>query len=257
MEWSADLSYGYIKQLLDTAKASFSIQQVFRAPAALNSGRPTILLRHDVDLDLAAALKMGEIENRRGIASTYMVMTTSPFYRIDESCSITQLRQLYAMGHEIALHFDFPDASMRSAPPSIDEVAPLVDVAARRIEDVVGSPVRSVSFHRPLPAFLKGPLHVSGRVNAYAHELMEWYLSDSAGRWREGEPLPMLERPKGKLLQLLIHPIWWGDRHRSGPERLQDFYDRSTLDLSAELVTRFGTDLADHIQRVRRTGVSA
>jgi hypothetical protein len=256
MEWSADLSYGYLEQLLDAGEASFSIRQVSHASADLNSDAPTILLRHDVDLDLAAAVKMGAIENRRGITSTYMVMTTSPFYRLEESRSVAHLSELQAMGHEIALHFDFADGTMRFAPPTIEAVSPLVDGAARRIEDVIGAPVRSVSFHRPLPGFLQGPLYVAGRVNAYARELMKWYLSDSAGRWSEGEPLPMLERPKGTLLQLLIHPIWWGDRHRSAPERLQDFYDRATRELPSEGAMRLSADLANHIQRVQRAGVS-
>jgi hypothetical protein len=257
MEWSNDLSYGYFERLLDAARASFSVKPVSCAPSALCGAAPTILLRHDVDLDLAAAVRMGDIESRRGIASTYMVMTTSPFYRLEASGSIARLKELEAMGHEIALHFDFADGTMRSTPPAIEAVAPLVDAAARRVEDAVGSPVRSVSFHRPLPGFLHGPLYLTGRVSAYARELMRWYLSDSAGRWREGEPLPMLERPKGALLQLLIHPIWWGERHRTAPERLQDFYDRATPELSAEDATRFSSDLADHIRRVRRSGATA
>ena len=253
MEWSADFSYAYFDRLLDAASTAFSIRRVMDAPAALEGAERTMLLRHDVDLDLAAAVRMGTIENRRGIASTYMVMTTSPLYRPEDPSSLARLRELQAMGHEIALHFDFADPAMRSSPPSLASTAPLVEAAARRIEQLAAEPVRSISFHRPLPGFLRGPLRLAGRVNAYARELMDRYLSDSAGRWREGEPLPTLERPTVILLQLLVHPIWWGNRHRGAPERLQDFYERSTAGLSGEAAARFSADLAGHIL-VRRSG---
>ena len=62
---------------------------------------------------------------------------------------------------------------------------------------------------------------MDGKVNAYSRELMSWYLSDSAGNWREGEPLPLLSNPDRPLLQLLIHPFWWGEEHMSAGDRLQ------------------------------------
>jgi hypothetical protein len=68
---------------------------------------------------------------------------------------------------------------------------------------------------------LRGPLKLAGVVNAYAAELMGWYVSDSKARWREGDPLATLDRPKGKVLQVLIHPIWWGPGHPR--EKLQRF----------------------------------
>lgn len=256
MEWAEDFSYAYFDRLLDAAAAAFSIRRVMDGPDALGGATRTLLLRHDVDLDLAAAVRMGEIESRRGSASTYMVMTTSPLYRLEDPGSRARLRELQAMGHEIALHFDFPDPAMRATPPSPAAVAPLVDAAAGRIEQLIAAPVRSVSFHRPLPEFLRGPLRIAGRVNAYARELMERYISDSAGRWREGEPLPMLAEPTTNLMQLLTHPIWWDDRHEGAQRRLQLFFERSTAGLSAEQTARFSDDLANHIL-VRRTEVAS
>jgi len=95
---------------------------------------------------------------------------------------------------------------------------------------------------------------IDGRVNAYAKELMIWYLSDSKGYWREGEPLPKLFRPSKPLLQLLIHPIWWGDEHMLPEDRLQEFFDAETQGQSYQYIKALDTALADTIPAVRRRG---
>jgi hypothetical protein len=112
-----------------------------------------------------------------------------------------------------------------------------------------------VSFHRPHPHFVRGPLYIAGLVNAYAAELMEWYLSDSRARWRDGDPLPRLLNPDRSLLQLLIHPIWWGDEHREGADRLEDFYQSATHHLSSEQKQTFSNALAGHLT-IQRSGLT-
>src|SRR5438552_1530033 len=42
----------------------------------------SLYLRHDVDLDLEAALHMSALERELGIGSTYFLMTTSVFYNL-------------------------------------------------------------------------------------------------------------------------------------------------------------------------------
>ena len=44
------------------------------------SGTPVLLLRHDLDLDLDAGLKMAEIEARLSIKSTYFILLFNNFY---------------------------------------------------------------------------------------------------------------------------------------------------------------------------------
>src|SRR5207302_922810 len=131
------------------------------------------------------------------------------------------------------LHFDFEDPAQRAGGAVVEAVEPAIAAACARLEAASGQPVRSLSFHRPLPQFLRGPSLVAGRVNAYARELMDWYLSDSGGRWRQGEPLPMLEHPTRPMLQLLTHPIWWAEQHQAPPDRLDAFLTAATVGLSA------------------------
>ncbi len=45
----------------------------------------TVILRHDVDLSLDAALRMAEIEHGAGASATYFLMTESVFYNLDSS----------------------------------------------------------------------------------------------------------------------------------------------------------------------------
>ena len=251
--WAGDFSYDYFRRLLRAAQAGFDVHPIADAPRVVRAtGRPKLLLRHDVDVSLTRALRLAEVEHGLGARATYMVMLNSPLYAVDAAESRAVLRRLLALGHEVGLHFDFDEPRQRRADASVEAAEPAIAAACARLEDLTGQPVRSVSFHRPLPQFLRGPWAVAGRVNAYARELMAWYLSDSGGRWREGEPLPMLQRPRGRVLQLLTHPIWWGDEHQAPADRLDSFFAAETAEMAPERRAAFDAALGEHIQVWRR-----
>lgn len=252
--WASDFSYKYFKKILESLKSNFEMHLFSNAPELVNTtGRSKLLLRHDVDADLNYALKMAEIENVHGICSTYMVMVSSPLYNIEDPLSQSILKRFMSMGHEVGLHFDYSDDESNNN-QSDDFLKQNISSACQRIEDIIRSPVRSISYHIPMPQFLRGPLMIDGRVNAYAKELMDCYLSDSAGRWREGEPLPQLLESNSHLIQLLIHPIWWGDEHRPAVDRLQAFFEVSTEGYSPERIEEFDVILYNQL-RVRRSGI--
>lgn len=248
--WSSDFSYGYYRKLMQTIKTNFHIHLMYEVPHLLQKGRqekPSILLRHDVDLDLDKALAMAEIESEINISSCYMVMTNCPFYKIEDKSSQAVLLRLKQLGHEVALHFDFGNQDHRRSNVEIDSMALEINSSIQLLEDIISSNVHSISFHRPLRQFIRGPLFMSGRVNAYSAELMEWYLSDSKGNWRNGEPLPMLENPNKGILQLLIHPIWWGKWHMSASDRLQSFFEIRTERLLDDEIIDFDDKLSSHL----------
>ncbi len=226
--WSADFSYGYFRRILQAIQLNFESHLLAEVPEMQPAnGRPQLLLRHDVDVSLEKALEMAKIEREFGIHATYMVIPNSPFYWLEDGTAQAIFRQLISMGHEVALHFDVSEEERKNN-CGISSVEQQIEAACKRLEQAIAQPIRSISFHRPMPQFLHGPLMICGRVNAYAHELMRWYLSDSKGCWREGEPLPKLLKPEKPLLQLLIHPIWWGDQHISREDRLQEFFNTET-----------------------------
>ena len=260
--WTGDFTYRFYRMLLQTIRETFEVKALAAAPQFLTNphdvnGPPRLILRHDIDFDMERAVTMAEIEYEYGIRACYMIMTTCPFYNIEVNRD--RLQRLLALGHGIGLHFDYHDFASRkdgvADPADSARLLEAIDKEAGKLEAVIDQPVRAISFHRPLPQFLRGPLLIGGRVNAYARDLMQWYLSDSKGQWRHGNPLPALRQPSHDLLQLLIHPFWWGERHYPARVRLQQFFDDRTRGLSPEERSVFDRALAQHVT-VRRISLS-
>jgi hypothetical protein len=245
-EWRSDFSYAYFQKLLSILKSAYQAHWFREAPevVALKSGRH-VFLRHDVDVDLSRAVRMAEIERDHGVPATYMIMTKSKLYNLGDSASRKALKALVEMGHEVGLHYDCP-ASFRQDASDISEILQDMLLDCEKIEDVLEVGVTSISFHRPITKLLRGPLLISNRVNAYAAELMVHYISDSKGTWRSGEPLLALQDSNNQITQVLIHPIWWGERHLSAEARLEDF-------LQSEISRRKITDVEEFDAILRET----
>jgi len=212
--WSADWSYAYLRALMQRIGARYRFARLEHAPAELAANAKVAFVRHDVDMCLERACALAKLEAEWGVVATYHVMSSSPFYDLGSPSSRAALDTIRAHGHEIGMHYH---------PPVDGELDPehaVLDRACARFEQVTGIDVRSVSFHMPASTMIGGPLLVSGRVNAYAAPLLAWYLSDSQGRWREGEPAVSIERPRADHLQILVHPLWWGEHNEVPVQRL-------------------------------------
>lgn len=255
-EWNWDFSFEYFRKILNAALDNFQCHRICQAPEFLEkaAGRPLLFLRHDVDIDLTRALQMARIENELGIQATYMVIVDSPLYRLEDAGSKRILKELESMEHEVALHFVISEEINRTEgyPGSlVDDI----QISCERLQQITGTEVQSVSFHRPNPRILGGDLRIAGRINAYSRDLMAWYISDSRGCWRDGEPLPKLLNPDKPLLQLLVHPIWWGEQSLAPEERLESFFVSATQGASANDAWIFDRALSSQIG-VHRSGLS-
>jgi hypothetical protein len=144
-----------------------------------------LLLRHDVDMSLDAALEMAELEARRGIGATYFLMTRSEFYNLDARSGEAAVERLRGLGHRVGLHAVYPDARLD---PRFDPV---------------------VAWHTPDPSYMTEPLE--GALNAMQPGFFDpaHYRSDSNQRWRHGCPHEPLARGELEWLQLLVHPEIW------------------------------------------------
>ena len=237
--WNLDFSYSYFRQILKALSSNFELLFLSEAPRFVRKNeKPRVILRHDIDISLQRALRMGKIEDEFGIKATYMIMPNAGLYQIEDTASKRAIRQLTHMGHEIGLHLSL-NYGLENNNHKTNSLEAEINFNCGKLESIVRSPIRSVSFHRPGVQLLRGPLTVAGRVNAYAKELMDWYLSDSKGCWKKGDPLAILLRPRKTLLQLLIHPVWWGDKHKSPNRRLQEFLDTETQGQSRPHVEAF------------------
>ena len=147
--------------------------------------RGDLLLRHDVDLSLEAALAMAELEAEEGATTTYLLMTRSVFYNLASRQGEAALERFRALGHRVGLHAVYPEAAL-------DE----------RFD-------RVVAWHNPEPAFMTAPL--DGVVNVMEETYFDpaTYRSDSNHRWRSGCPHEELRAGAFPWLQLLVHPEIW------------------------------------------------
>ena len=144
-----------------------------------------LLLRHDVDLSLDAALALAELEAEAGAQATYFLMTRSVFYNLGSHEGERALARLRELGHRVGLHAVYPKLDL-------DE----------RFD-------RVVAWHNPDPDFMREPL--DGAVNVMQHPYFDpdHYRSDSNQHWRSGCPHEDLAAGSFEWLQLLTHPEIW------------------------------------------------
>jgi hypothetical protein len=142
-----------------------------------------LLLRHDVDLSLEAAVGIAELEAEAGAQATYFVMFRSEFYNLASPAGERALERLRELGHRVGLHAIWPQVEL-------DE----------RFDPVV-------AWHNPEPAYMREP--IDGVVNAMASPWADVYRSDSNQQWRRGCPHEELAAGSFERLQLLTHPEIW------------------------------------------------
>lgn len=192
-----------------------------------------LILRHDIDMSLQAAEPLAQIECEFGVSACYFVLLRTELYNLFTPAAQASVSHLTSLGHEIGLHLD---ASLYSGDAdALDEAA---ERECRILEDIAGSPVRFISFHRPAPELLGYEGKLGGRIHAYQPRFFTetGYCSDSRGGWHHGHPLHHDAVSRGRALQLLTHPVWWG--HLAGAEgakKLDDFLERRVEFLEREL----------------------
>jgi hypothetical protein len=187
-----------------------------------------LILRHDIDMSLQAALPIAEIENALGLKAHYFVLLRTEMYNLFSAEAKKILQRLVFLGHEIGLHLDASlyDNNLLALNRAAQEECSV-------LESAVGAIVRTISFHRPAKELLGYPEPLAGRVHAYQPRFYKQmiYCSDSQGAWRYGHPLEQVVAREGQGFQLLTHPIWWsGDESEDRIARLERFVaDRHKL----------------------------
>lgn len=243
--WDADFSFAYLERLYGELRSRFRLALLGDAGEIIaGTDQPIAFVRHDVDVSLRRAGELGRREVGWGVRSTYHVMIDSPFYEVRSEESARLLAELRGNGHEVGLHYDVVARGMRDADARTRERD--IENACAVLEEIIGAPVRSLSFHLPVADLLRGPLRVAGRVSGYAEDLFRWYVSDSRARWREGEPIAGLSKPRSHVLQILIHPVWWGEQNERPDVRLRSLVE----ELATERNVPYGPlrdRMSDHI----------
>lgn len=189
-----------------------------------------LILRHDVDYSPEAALAIGDVERSIGARSTFFFLLRSAFYNPLGPGVHRIMRELQSMGHAIGLHHD-PTASANGG----TEAAVVEE--ARILALICGCEIKTVSFHRPMPQYLRGPDKLAGLWNTYGKRFMVdmGYCSDSRGVWEHGHPISQAAVRDGRGLQLLTHPIWWASAEAAPVARLTAFLHAKSAELDQEM----------------------
>lgn len=205
-----------------------------------NESPRCVILRHDIDNSLNAAIRMGEIEEKLGIQSTYFVLLRTDFYNPASQKSLEMLHRLQAMGHEIGLHFD------EKSYPEGGQAETIVRILKEReiLSSILGTPVTTVSMHRPSQTTLEANLSVPGMVNSYGKTFFQdfKYLSDSRRRWRE--PVEEIIRSgEYDRLHILTHAFWYHEEEQSITESVGSFIRSANAERYGQMRENI-TDLA-------------
>ena len=191
-----------------------------RGFAEAQPGGRHLVLRHDLDMSIEAALPIAALEHSRGLRAAYFVLVRTEMYNPFSLAGRRALYRLAELGHEVGLHFDA--ALYEGAAVTLDEA---VATECAVLESILGSPVAWVSFHRPASGLWASDIRPAGRRHTYERRFVEdmGYCSDSRGGWHHGHPLDHAAVSAGRALQLLTHPIWWPDTPRPPESSLDDF----------------------------------
>lgn len=200
-----------------------------------------LIVRHDLDMSIDAALPIAEIEAGLGVAGRYFVLLRTDMYNPWSEPSRRALQRIAAQGHEIGLHFDssfYPD--------NTDALEQAAATECEALEKIIDAAVETVSFHRPAPGLLGREAAIAGRQHAYQPQFFSdmGYCSDSRGAWHHGRPLDHPVVAEGRALQLLTHPIWW---NREAPLDPVETLDRFRVERDKVLVAA----LADNCEPYR------
>ena len=100
-----------------------------------------VILRHDIDLSLDAALRMAELEADAGAGATYFLMTGSVFYNLGSEEGERALGRLRELGHRVGLHAVYPRLDLDD-----------------RFDPVI-------AWHNPDPEYMRAPVEGALNVN--------------------------------------------------------------------------------------------
>jgi hypothetical protein len=175
-----------------------------------------LIIRHDVDLSLEAAVRMAEVEAEAEVWSTWCLMTRSVFYNLASKDGEQALARLRELGGRIAHHAVWPHVDLD------DRFEP------------------TVAWHNPDRKYRAMP--IEGAVNVMSAPWLDkaHFRSDSNQNWSHDDrtgrcPHAELERGELDWLHLLVHPEIWVYEGATMRETMESLLDAERLERYAQL----------------------
>lgn len=135
-----DFTLGKYAQLCESIKALDCPVVPVREYLAVGKPRKKmVILRHDVDRDIGAAMRMANMESEFGLRSTYYVRKQASVFKPDA------LKAIYGMGHEVGYHYEV----LSKVKGDIQKAIQLFERELKSFRQHV--PIETISMHgRPL-----------------------------------------------------------------------------------------------------------
>ncbi len=183
-----------------------------------------VVYRHDVDVSVAGAVAMAEVEHECAVVSTFFFLLTSPLYNMLSKEVGEQVRRIFDLGHDIALHFN-PYYYGTGALDYIEQELNILSTFYPFAN------LDWISFHRPGEfasqlGHIKLPNGVRHTYEPVFFEALAYY-SDSRGAWSYGHPLESKEYAMKQGMQVLTHPIWWFESQVTADDTLTHHAERT------------------------------
>jgi len=171
-----------------------------------------IILRHDVDYDLDAALRLAVLENKYDIHATYFLLLTADMYNVMNSTIITDL---WTLGHRVGLHYDIAKDS------DVFRQSEILSIKG-------GGYISEIAAHNPSvngkDKFRSGKWLNSAYADKFTKETT--YISDSCSKWKwDWTVIP-------DKIQLNTHPINWSDTETERYQKLENVRQRKLKEIN-------------------------
>ncbi len=213
-----EFTYKAYTELLNHLKRKYTILPFCKVA---EKHLPYLILRHDIDASLEAALRMARIEHDHGVQSSYFALFSHRLYNLHEKESVECLRLISGLGHEVGLHYDTD--TYESYGRNMKET---LEVEVKLLEHILKKRVTTIACHNVSLMANSDPLANSSKyVDVYDHRLYDDYVSDSCRSWFL-EDLSRLLSLKSDRTHLLIHPILWGKNIQQRDAVLEDLFGK-------------------------------
>lgn len=229
--------YGNLLSLLEDYEYQISNYHNWR------DNEKCVILRHDIDYDVAKAVQLAKFEFKKKVTSTFFILLTSGFYNVFSRHNVSRLKKIADCGHEIGLHFD----EARYNGMGLNGIRGKIVEECEILSNVIGNPVTTVSMHRPSKVMLEADLKIPGIVNSYGNEYFYdfKYISDSRRRWKESVE-DIIKSGEYDRLHILTHAFWYNETERDLHDSLAFFIKGGNKE-RYEIMSENFTGLQDEI----------
>ncbi len=96
----------YLKLLDGFRESGYRFSAFPETQALLETNSSFVLLRHDIDMSLEAALRLAELEARIGVIATYFFLVRTDHYNVFSRTGSQIVNRIVGLGHHLGSHFD-------------------------------------------------------------------------------------------------------------------------------------------------------